>query len=434
MDLLPVRLFASLFGVLLGLSLLKFGNPCVMAKYFSWPTNIYEWAIDAWPVTMGYWLLGLVALVGISVVKPKISTPRWLVVLPLIWLVWQLIAATHTEDAALTRVTLAHFTACAVCFYLGLFALSQVRDLNRFWVGLIGAFIIVLAVGLRQHFGGLEESRHYFLTYIYPGLKEVPPEFFKKMTSSRIFSTLFYPNTLAGALLLFLPMVLVLVGRDQRLALSLRTTLVACIGAAAMACLYWSGSKGGWLLMLLLGMVVLLRLKFERKWKIALVALVFACGLTGFTLRFSGYFKKGATSLGARFDYWRAAVETVQAKPLWGTGPGTFAIAYSAVKKPEWEMSRMTHNDYLEQASDSGMPGFVSYAFAIVGILVWTGRKAVKADDVSFAVWLGVLGWGLQSFMEFGLYIPALAWPAFGLMGWLLGSLANQFDKPKAAV
>ncbi|MDB6023564.1 MAG: O-antigen polymerase, partial [Pedosphaera sp.] len=38
------------------------------------------------------------------------------------------------------------------------------------------------------------------------------------------------------------------------------------------------------------------------------------------------------------------------------------------------------------------------------------------------AVWLGVLGWALQSFVEFGLYIPALAWPAFGFMGWLLGA------------
>ena len=78
MEPLSVRLFASLFGVLLGLSLLKFGNPCVMAKYFSWPTNIYEWAIDAWPVALGYWLLGLVALIGIGAAKPKIGAPHWL--------------------------------------------------------------------------------------------------------------------------------------------------------------------------------------------------------------------------------------------------------------------------------------------------------------------------------------------------------------------
>jgi hypothetical protein len=29
--------------------------------------------------------------------------------------------------------------------------------------------------------------------------------------------------------------------------------------------------------------------------------------------------------------------------------------------------------------------------------------------------------------MEFGLYIPALAWTAFALFGWLLGG-GNEFD------
>jgi hypothetical protein len=44
------------------------------------------------------------------------------------------------------------------------------------------------------------------------------------------------------------------------------------------------------------------------------------------------------------------------------------------------------------------------------------------------AIWLGVLGWSLQSLVEFGLYIPALAWPAFAFLGWLLG-LRKPFDK-----
>ena len=43
------------------------------------------------------------------------------------------------------------------------------------------------------------------------------------------------------------------------------------------------------------------------------------------------------------------------------------------------------------------------------------------ADWLTFAVWLGVLGWALQCFSEFGLYVPALAWTAFAWLGWLLG-------------
>jgi O-antigen ligase len=81
-------------------------------------------------------------------------------------------------------------------------------------------------------------------------------------------------------------------------------------------------------------------------------------------------------------------------------------------------MARLTHNDYLEQASDSGLPGFVAYALAIGGVLAWSGRRAMRDGGQFFAVWLGVLAWALQSFVEFGLYIPALSWLAFALLGW----------------
>jgi len=58
-------------------------------------------------------------------------------------------------------------------------------------------------------------------------------------------------------------------------------------------------------------------------------------------------------------------------------------------------------------------------------------------DRLHFATWLGLLGWSLQSLMEFGLYIPALAWPAFTLIGLLLGNRSRleaglkSVDKPE---
>ena len=63
-------------------------------------------------------------------------------------------------------------------------------------------------------------------------------------------------------------------------------------------------------------------------------------------------------------------------------------------------MARLVHNDYLEQASDSGLAGLLTYALFIVGALAWSFPKARKdlraaePDDwLTFAVWLGVLGW-----------------------------------------
>jgi putative inorganic carbon (hco3(-)) transporter len=245
----------------------------------------------------------------------------------------------------------------------------------------------------------------------------------QKMKGERIFGTLFYPNTLAGAILLLLPPIAaVLWGLRQRFTAGARGLVVGIVGATALICLFWSGSKGGWLLALLLGLIVLLRLKFRKAVKVGLIAGVLVLGLAGFFARHLGYFHRGATSAIARVDYWRAAVQTTQEHPIVGTGPGTFFNAYERVRNPNSEPARLAHNDYLEQASDSGIPGMLLYTGFVVGSLVWIAReKDFLSDWQNFAIWLGVLGWALQSLMEFALYIPALSWTAFAFLGWMVG-------------
>jgi len=172
---------------------------------------------------------------------------------------------------------------------------------------------------------------------------------------------------------------------------------------------------------LLLGLITLLRLPLQRQIKLAVVAAALALGLAGFLVKFSEYFERGATSVSARFDYWRAAWQIAKDHPLFGTGPGTFSIPYKKLKAPGSEMTRLVHNNYLEQASDSGLFGFLTFSAFIFGSIALLYRKS-NIDSVHFCVWLGLLGWTLQGFVEFGLYIPALAWPAFVLLGWLSGA------------
>ena len=114
-----------------------------------------------------------------------------------------------------------------------------------------------------------------------------------------------------------------------------------------------------------------------------------------------------------------------------GTGPGTFQIPYGQIKRPEAEMARLVHNDYLEQASDSGLPGFLLYTAFIITALMASLPSASQPGSPSsffirhspFLIWLGLLGWAAQCLVEFSLQIPALAWPAFALLGYLCGSL-----------
>jgi hypothetical protein len=429
---LRLRVFSGLFGSLFGLALVKFGNPVLLANLVERPADVYQWLFFAWPIPLSFGLLGVVAIVGLFCVGWPRGRLCWVAALPAVWLAWQFVAASRTVSPELTRLTIKQLAACTACFYLGFFCLSRVRNLSLFWGSVFAGFVIVLAAGWDQHFGGLTETRRQFDLYVAPQMKEVPPELLKRMHSERIFSTLFYPNTLAGALLLFLPAILVFVWRGwTAFTPGARLFLVAVVAVAGLACLYWSGSKGGWLLMLLLGIVALLHSGAAGKWKALVVAVLILAGLAGFVWRYAGFFQRGATSVVARFDYWRAAVATAKASPVFGTGPGTFSLAYQRIKPPEAEMSRLVHNDYLQQASDSGLPGFLAYGAFVIGGLAFTRFRAWPTEDpLRLAVWLGLLGWALHSTFEFGLYIPALGWPAFGLMGWLLGLAPNRIDKP----
>jgi O-antigen ligase len=416
-----------------------------MEKWVTVPADIYQFVLGfPWPISWAYGLLGVLAIWGLFVATKRFRCPRWLVAMPLVWFGWQLLSGTHSLNGELSGPALLHFAACVTCFYLGFFALGSSRRLTWFWLGLMAGFLLAMAVGWEQHFGGLEATRRYFKLYqsqLFPQ-GEVPPEYLKKMSSNRIFATFFYPNTLAGGVLLLLPPILWVLSQAKRLfTAAARGFLMGVTALVALACLYWSASKGGWLLMLLLGLLALLRLPISRNGKAAIIAALLVGGLAGFWWKNAAFFERGATSVSARFDYWRAALETARTHPLLGTGPATFSMAYSRLKKPESEMARLAHNDYLQQASDSGIPGFLAYAIFIGGALVYSAPFRFRRGDlnaspakseekaqqpgiqfgwVEFALWLGVLGWALQQVAEFGLYIPALAWPAFTFMGWLL--------------
>jgi O-antigen ligase len=446
-------IFAFVFGSLLGLMLLKFANPPIMEKWVSPPETFIEFALGhPWPLRWAYWLLAPIALFGAFLWRAQPRVPLAFALLPLSWFLWQLFAAANTVDGSLSAATVPHLGACVLCFYLGLYVLGRIERSQSFWIGIIGGLSLVILSGWQQHFGGLEETRKYFWIYVYPNLETIPVDYMKKISSDRIFATLFYPNSLAAAMILLLPAAFAVVYRwsgGGRFTPAARWFLALGITFAGLACLYWSGSKGGWLVMLFTAVLGYLLWPprpqssmagpgIASRTKLLIVLGLVLAGLGGFFWTYSGFFKRGAPSVGARFDYWRGAVQTVIARPIQGTGPGTFAVPYKEVKAAESEMSRLVHNDYLQQASDSGIPGFLLYLAFIVYAL-WLARQNSKPagfqDEerlVRFAVWLGLCGWALHSVMEFNLYVPALSWTAFALLGWLCAPRNGAHDRTPA--
>jgi hypothetical protein len=455
-------IYAAAFGLFLGLAVVKFGNPVILDQVIEVPKSVSDALRNAWPLHWANWLFAILAVIGAVLAmaqKPRWPGTRWLWILPLVWLGWQFLSAAQSQYRDLTAVTLWQFSGCVTCYFLGALVIGGGRGSRFLMAGLLAAFAFCLIRAVDQRLFEFPSEKQFLLESEHAGWTNMPPEMFQelqresiiihtngmdlanpaiiaKYDKGRVHGTLVYPNALAGIVLLLLPAAVVLIWQSTRKLR--RATWLAAVGLAVflgVAGLFWSGSKSGWLIALAMGVFWLCRLKWPRRMKWMVVLALVAGGLIIFALRFQTYFAKGATSVGARFDYWHAAARVTAEHPAFGSGPGTFQRPYAVLKRSDAEMARLVHNDYLEQFSDSGLVGGISYA-AWIGLLLWTlGRRVwTAADWLPFAIFTGLLGWFIQGFIEFSLFVPALAWTAFTLSGCLLNWTANQVDKPRMAV
>jgi hypothetical protein len=422
-------LFMVLAGVFFFIAVLKFGNPVILDHIFPPPKNWVEAVAESWKVKWGYLLIIPVLAAGLLAIRWRPLPRKWPLLLPLLWLGWQFIsaAATGTVATPLTGPTLAHFSACVVFFYLGLFALRGVQNPWPVWTGLGLALCWTMHSALDQHFGGLEATRRMVLEG--KGI-DLPPDilanplYLNRLKSDRVFGTFLYPNSLAGAILLLLPVTLVFLWQiTPKVRVAIRWLFVIILGGCGLACLYWSGSKAAWLLMVVSGVLALAHAPMKMAWKRTTIYGLLAVGLLGFTIKYADSVAHGKTSMVARFGYWKAALQVFAHHPVMGSGPGTFGVEYEQIKSKDSEMARLTHNDYLEQASDSGIIGFLTFSTLISVSILHLYRYRLSKNDqfyaIKFAVWLGFSGLFAHCMMEFHLYYPALAWPAFFLLGWL---------------
>mgnify|MGYP002632030128 CR=1 FL=1 len=434
-----------------GFVLIKLGNPVILDHVSPPPKDLAEAVQESWPATWGYGVLALVVTLGLFHGRRLARVPRWVLTLPLVWLGWQLVAATSTVDRGLTAAVLPHFAATVLCFGLGL-SVGSTRTPWFTWVGVVAGLLIVLGTGFRQQYGGLTANQEFFEQNEKTGWKDVPeehlrellatklllrrpdgglvanPDLLAKLAKRRIFGTLVYPNALAGVVLLLLPGALgavwMLTARWRNIARGVSLGLLVYMG---LACLYWSGSKAGWLIAVLVAGVAFWHAPWPKYLRVGGVLILSLVGLVAFGWKYQSYFAGGARSASARVDYWKVAGSTAVSHPILGSGPGTFYFVYRQAKPPEAEMARLAHNDYLQQAADSGLVGFFGLTGFILGSLGVLYRITAPSWSV-FTVWLGLLGWSALEFVEFGLYIPALAWTAFFVFGWLHSVARNEFD------
>jgi hypothetical protein len=245
--------YALVFGLFLGLAILKFGNPVILDQKITPPVSPSEFWADAWSTHWGNWILLPLALTGAALVfTNRLRWPgtRRLWLLPLLWFGWQLLSAIHTVDGNLTVTTLCQFAGCLACYFIGVFIFGRERVLQWLFIGVLAAFVFCLVRGINQRLFDFPQSRQMLLEGERAGWTNIPPELFMemkheqviittnavdvpnpvilaKLAKGRVMGTLVYPNALAGLILLLFPVSLVLAfNSTKRLRPPIRATVI----------------------------------------------------------------------------------------------------------------------------------------------------------------------------------------------------------------
>ncbi len=127
------------------------------------------------------------------------------------------------------------------------------------------------------------------------------------------------------------------------------------------------------------------------------------------------------TSDYGRLQVWTEALPMLAAYPVFGTGLGTWEMAFSPYRKDATQMRvDFAHNDYLEFGAEAGLLGFLILLAGAGIVLLGRARARAGSDEIGLAAGLGLLAMAFHSLTDFHLSIPADALMAAALAGLFL--------------
>ena len=183
------RLYALVFGLFLGFSIWKFGNPVILDHKIGEPNGFSDWLNNPWPTHLAIWILlplagiGFFAALTNKIIWPK---PKWLWVLPGAWLVWQFASSSKSVDEGLSTPTVVQFTGCVVSFFAGAVVLAKRQVLPWLLAGLLAFFTYCLIRAVDQHLFEFPATYQVLSEGQRTGWTNFPPETITSMREDNI--------------------------------------------------------------------------------------------------------------------------------------------------------------------------------------------------------------------------------------------------------
>jgi putative inorganic carbon (HCO3(-)) transporter len=381
---------------------------------------------DQPPTRSPYWWAGLTGRNRLSV----LATPIHLIVM----LYWGISAAA----TALSPVKRAAFTGLSkLTLYLILFALmARVLRSPRVRAWIIGIYLhaalLVSIYGIQQKITGVAALATW-VDPTSPSAKE-----------PRVYSYLGNPNLLAAYLLPAIALSLVAVFAWQRWGPKLLAVTMVVVNST---CLYYTGSRGGWIGFAAMSLVLALLLfhwwnvYLPRFWRTlalpiglgSLAAVLVLAFLVVEPLRdrassiFSG---RNDSSNNYRINVWTAVLEMVKDRPILGIGPGNVAFnsIYPYYQRPRFS-ALSAYSIPLEIAAETGIIGLTCFLWLLLVAfnLGWQQIQRLRAARNVDAFWLMGAIATLVGLLSHGFVDTVWYRPQVNTLWWLMMALIASY-------
>ncbi|MFP4338604.1 MAG: IctB family putative bicarbonate transporter [Halothece sp.] len=373
----------------------------------------------------GYWVLLTLCDRDIIAVTP---------IHILVFLYWGI----ATISVAFSPVTEAAFQGwIRLTLYLVWFALcARVLRSPRLRNWSITAFLLtslfVSVYGIRQELFGVEQ----LATWNDP--ESVLAE------STRVYSYLGNPNLLAGYLISAIALSLAAFWVWQTW---IQKGLAVTSIMVNITCLYLTGSRGGWVALVGLGVIFLLLIyywyrqnlpPFWRTWLLPIVFLVLG-GLLFAAITFVEPLRLRVMSIFAgredssnnfRLTVWYSVINMIRDYPWLGIGPGNSAFnqVYPFYQRPNYN-ALSAYSIYLENLVEVGVIGFTAFMGILISIAYegWQKLTKLKALKEREGLWLIGAMSAIAGMLTHGLVDTVWYRPEISTLWWLMVAIVASY-------
>ncbi len=404
--------------LILFLGPLKWGLPILEPDKSPLPLSLAEWLLASWPIEVFcfsvYCLFFLQCLSFLwNGTFPDIR-PRWLFFGPCFFFIVCVVSSLFSVHPSLSRANNFVTGATVMLFFLLLWHADKYR---WFASAVLASMGVVVAVALFQHFGGFAQTAQWASIYLsaHPELTILQA----KLASGRVFSTLVYPNSLGGYLVMTIPVAAfcwAIVERWSQARVFLAWVSVV-LSAAACYALFLTHSQGAWLALFLLILIVQSTSpnpSLQRRGIKWVYTLVFFGVFAVFAMAFADAIKWDTLLM--RWTYWVAALKMGASRWWIGYGPGSFGVVFPRFKLDWGGETQFAHSHFLQVFAEVGLVGLIAWCSWWVGWMFLPRRDGKAYPWFGWSLLVGLVGFLLHGALDFNFSVPGLVVPAIFLL------------------